>query len=75
MTSSRQVSGRGHGYGSTRLVHVPIAELMDEHFELRVKRLPDNLFEQIDKENLGTFPVAVVTLGAAGWEIVTAAHS
>ena len=46
-----------------------------DDFDVRVNRLLDDLSEHIDKENLGIFPVAVVTLGAAGWEIVTAAHS
>lgn len=33
-----------------------------------------DLGEHIDKENLGIFPVAVVTLGATGWGIVESAH-
>lgn len=33
-------------------------------------RLVHELTEHIDKENLGIFPVAVVTLGATGWDIV-----
>jgi len=32
------------------------------------------LSEHIDKEDLGIFPMAVVTLGAAGWDTVTRAH-
>lgn len=32
------------------------------------------LTDHIDKENLGIFPVAVVTLGATGWGIVERAH-
>lgn len=32
------------------------------------------LTEHIDKENLGIFPVAVVTLGADGWDTVARAH-
>lgn len=32
------------------------------------------LTEHIDKENLGIFPVAVVTLGAAGWDTIARAH-
>lgn len=35
-----------------------------------VKELSDH----VDKENLGIFPVAVVTLGATGWDIVDRAH-
>jgi len=46
-----------------------------DDFDVRVERLLDDLSEHIDKENLGIFPVAVVTLNAAGWEIVTAAHA
>lgn len=33
-----------------------------------------DLTEHIDKENLGIFPVAVVTLGADGWDTVARAH-
>lgn len=33
-----------------------------------------DLSEHIDKENNGIFPVAVVTLGAAGWGVVESAH-
>ena len=33
-----------------------------------------DLSEHIDKENNGIFPVAVVTLGATGWEVVDRAH-
>jgi hemerythrin-like domain-containing protein len=38
-------------------------------------RLVADLTDHIDKENLGIFPVAVVTLGATGWDIVERAHS
>jgi len=38
-------------------------------------RLTAELSDHIDKENLGIFPVAVVTLGATGWEIVDRAHA
>ena len=34
-----------------------------------------DLGEHIDKENLGIFPVAVVSLGATGWGIVDEAHA
>lgn len=40
----------------------------------RLERLLAELTEHIDKENLGVFPVAVVTLGAMGWETVGRAH-
>ncbi len=42
-------------------------------FEDRVGRLLSELSDHIDKENLGIFPVAVVTLGASGWELVAEA--
>jgi hemerythrin-like domain-containing protein len=42
--------------------------------EARVGTLLDELSLHIDKENLGIFPIAVVTLNAAGWATVTAAH-
>ena len=38
-------------------------------------RLVADLTDHIDKENLGIFPVAVVTLGATGWDIVDRAHA
>jgi len=44
-------------------------------FEQRVASLLAELSTHIDKENLGIFPVAVVTLGASGWDIVAEAHS
>jgi len=43
-------------------------------FEKSVMTLLAELSEHIDKENLGVFPVAVVTLGARGWETVGTAH-
>ena len=36
--------------------------------------LVDELTGHIDKENNGIFPVAVVTLGASGWDVVDRAH-
>jgi|SRR5680860_241916 len=56
-------------------VQLSSLEVEADDFDVRVNRLLDDLSEHIDKENLGIFPVAVVTLGAAGWEIVTAAHA
>ena len=50
---------------------------LDPHapdFDRAVADLLDELSEHIDKENLGIFPVAVVTLGARGWETVGTAH-
>ena len=40
----------------------------------RVMELLEELSLHIAKENLGIFPVAVVTLGATGWETVGRAH-
>ncbi|MGH3330036.1 MAG: hemerythrin domain-containing protein [Nocardioidaceae bacterium] len=40
-----------------------------------IEAMMADLAEHIDKENLGIFPVAVVTLGASGWEIVGKAHA
>jgi hemerythrin-like domain-containing protein len=48
--------------------------LDDMDLETRVDELLDDLTLHIDKENLGIFPVAVVTLGASGWNTVTTAH-
>jgi hemerythrin-like domain-containing protein len=38
-------------------------------------RLTSELSDHIDKENLGIFPVAVVSLGATGWDLVEQAHA
>jgi hemerythrin-like domain-containing protein len=48
--------------------------LDDPDLEARVVTLLDELSLHIDKENLGIFPVTVVTLNATGWATVTAAH-
>ncbi|WP_255513652.1 hemerythrin domain-containing protein [Kribbella voronezhensis] len=45
-----------------------------ESFARDMAALLDELREHIDKENLGVFPVAVVSLGASGWEMVGRAH-
>jgi hemerythrin-like domain-containing protein len=49
--------------------------LDDVDLEARVDRMLADLSEHIDKENLGIFPVAVVTLNASGWDTVSAAHT
>ncbi|REF37841.1 hemerythrin domain-containing protein [Thermasporomyces composti] len=49
-------------------------DLTDGNVVEVVDRLLAELSEHIDRENLGIFPVAVVSLGATGWEIVTRAH-
>ena len=50
-------------------------DVADPAFPERALSLLDALAEHIDRENLGVFPVAVVTLGAAGWETVGQAHA
>jgi hemerythrin-like domain-containing protein len=44
-------------------------------FAARVTRLLDDLDAHVEREDLGIFPVSVVTLGAAGWSIVDKAHT
>lgn len=48
--------------------------LEDGDLEARVDELLGHLSVHIDKENLGIFPVAVVTLGADGWDTIAAVH-
>jgi hemerythrin-like domain-containing protein len=43
-------------------------------FTQRVARLFDELSAHIEREDLGVFPVSVVTLGATGWDVVERAH-
>jgi hemerythrin-like domain-containing protein len=40
-----------------------------------VSRLLDELGEHVEREDLGIFPVSVVTLGAAGWRTVESARA
>jgi len=44
-------------------------------FAEQVVEMLDDLVLHIDKENLGVFPAAVVTLGASGWDLVTQVHA
>ena len=44
-------------------------------FAGQVMRLLDDLDVHVEREDLGIFPVSVVTLGAAGWAIVDKAHT
>ena len=44
-------------------------------FAGKVTRLLDDLDVHVQREELGIFPVSVVTLGAAGWTIVEEAHT
>ncbi|WP_277345787.1 hemerythrin domain-containing protein [Nocardioides sp. JQ2195] len=46
----------------------------DPGFDDVVSELFRELSEHIDRENLGIFPVSVVTLGASGWELVQQAR-
>lgn len=43
-------------------------------FEVRVLGVLEELDVHIEREDLGLFPVSVVTLGAAGWERVARTH-
>jgi len=44
-------------------------------FAARVTRLLDDLDTHVEREDLGIFPVSVVTLGAQGWATVDEAHT
>jgi hemerythrin-like domain-containing protein len=44
-------------------------------FAATVTQLLDDLDQHVEREDLGIFPVSVVTLGATGWEIVDEAHT
>jgi len=47
----------------------------DPDFADRVIRLLDDLGEHVEREDLGIFPVSVVSLGAAGWQVVDRART
>lgn len=49
-------------------------EVESPDFEAQVSRLLDDLAVHVEREDLGIFPVSVVTLGADGWEIIERAH-
>jgi len=44
-------------------------------FDTQVARLLDDLAVHVEREDLGIFPVSVVTLGASGWAVVDRAHA
>jgi hemerythrin-like domain-containing protein len=44
-------------------------------FAADVSRLLDDLDAHVEREDLGIFPVSVVTLGAKGWAMVDEAHT
>ncbi len=54
---------------------VAALELDDATAVDALDRVVTELGEHIDKENLGIFPVAVVTLGATGWDTVDRARA
>jgi hemerythrin-like domain-containing protein len=62
--------------GEHRAMDTVVADLDPEgaDFVARVTALLDDLEAHIEREDLGIFPVAVVTLGATGWATVEAAH-
>lgn len=62
--------------GEHRAMDAVVAGLDPEgpDFVARVTALLDDLDAHIEREDLGIFPVAVVTLGATGWATVEAAH-
>jgi hemerythrin-like domain-containing protein len=47
----------------------------DADFAHNVTKLLRDLGEHVERENLGIFPVSVVTLGADGWKVVESARS
>jgi hypothetical protein len=44
-------------------------------FDAQVVRLLHDLAVHVEREDLGIFPVSVVTLGASGWSTVDLAHT
>jgi len=44
-------------------------------FTTRVTTMLDDLEEHVEREDLGIFPVSVVTLGVSGWQIVDEAQA
>ena len=44
-------------------------------FADRVNKMLDGLGEHVEREDLGIFPISVVTLGAAGWQAIETAHA
>lgn len=50
-------------------------EVEAPEFSAQVARLLADLAVHVDREDLGIFPVSVVTLGAQGWAMVDRAHA
>lgn len=63
--------------GEHRDFAVAIAALEPDSpsFAAAVTRLLDDLDVHVEREDLGIFPVSVVTLGATGWDIIDQAHT
>jgi hemerythrin-like domain-containing protein len=62
--------------GEHRWLDAGIADLdpASPEFDTLLGRLFDALDAHIDREDLGIFPVSVVTLGAEGWDLVARVH-
>jgi hemerythrin-like domain-containing protein len=58
-------------------LHARLADLdpADPASAETIRAMVRHLSEHIDKEDLGIFPVSVVTLGASGWDTVTEVHA
>ena len=65
-----QLEGEHRGFDAA----IAALDLDAPDLEARIARLLHELDEHVERENLGIFPVSVVTLGASGWETVERAH-
>jgi Hemerythrin HHE cation binding domain len=54
---------------------IAVLDPQSADFAARVTHLLDDLAVHVEREDLGIFPVSVVTLGATGWAIVDLAHT
>ena len=54
---------------------IAVLDAESPDFTAQVTRLLDDLSTHVEREDLGIFPVSVVTLGATGWGIVDEAHA
>ena len=50
-------------------------DVEDEDLEAKVALLLRDLDDHVEREDLGIFPVSVVTLGADGWALIDQAHA
>ena len=50
-------------------------DIADDGYAGAVTALLDDLDRHVEREDLGIFPVSVVTLGATGWAMVDDAHA